>query len=73
MFEEFALMVEEQSELLDNIEFQVLSTKDFIEDGLDESRKAIKLQKKLRKKRCCIILFCMVVGFLFLLMKVNLQ
>ena len=62
MFEEFALMVEEQSELLDNIEFQVLTAKDYIDDGLDQSEKAIKLQKKLRKKRCCVIVFCLAVG-----------
>ena len=56
MFEEFAMMVEEQSELIDNIEFQVLAAKDYIEDGLQSTIAANKLQKKIRKKRCCVIL-----------------
>ena len=68
MFEEFAFLVEEQSELLDNIEFQVLTSKDFIADGLDETEGAIKLQRKLRKRRCCVIVVCLSIGLIGLLL-----
>ncbi|GMI29497.1 hypothetical protein TrCOL_g3569 [Triparma columacea] len=62
MFEEFAMMVEEQSELLDNIEFQTKSAKDFIEDGLIDTEEAIELNRKLRKKRCCLIMIVMLIA-----------
>ena len=62
MFEEFAMMVEEQSELLDNIEFQTKSATDFIEDGLIDTEEAIELNRKLRKKRCCLIMIVMLIA-----------
>mmetsp|Transcript_10673 Transcript_10673/g.21962 ORF Transcript_10673/g.21962 Transcript_10673/m.21962 type:complete len:365 (+) Transcript_10673:176-1270(+) len=61
MFEEFAVMVEEQSELLDNIEFQTKSARTFIEDGIMDTQEAIELNRKLRKKRCCLLMIVVVV------------
>ena len=55
MFSDFSLMVEEQSELLDNIEFQTRAAKDYLDSGLVDAVEAVRLQKKVRKKQCCII------------------
>ncbi|GMH87916.1 hypothetical protein TrST_g60 [Triparma strigata] len=57
MFEDFAMLTEEQSVLLDNIEFQTKQARDFIEDGLGDTEEAVILNRKLRKKRCCILMF----------------
>ncbi|GMH52743.1 hypothetical protein TL16_g01297 [Triparma laevis f. inornata] len=57
MFEDFAMLTEEQSILLDNIEFQTRTAKDFIEDGLGDTEEAVILNRKIRKKRCCILMF----------------
>jgi t-SNARE complex subunit (syntaxin) len=57
MFSDFSLMVEEQSELLDNIEFQTRAARDYLDDGLKDAVEAVKLQRKVRKQQCCIIGF----------------
>ena len=64
MFLDFALLTEEQGELLDQIEYQVKSASDFMlyEDvicrcnfGFFEDRRI------LRRKQCCIIITCLVI------------
>eukprot|EP00587_Corethron_hystrix_P008460 CAMPEP_0113308780 /NCGR_PEP_ID=MMETSP0010_2-20120614/7094_1 /TAXON_ID=216773 ORGANISM="Corethron hystrix, Strain 308" /NCGR_SAMPLE_ID=MMETSP0010_2 /ASSEMBLY_ACC=CAM_ASM_000155 /LENGTH=311 /DNA_ID=CAMNT_0000163915 /DNA_START=165 /DNA_END=1097 /DNA_ORIENTATION=- /assembly_acc=CAM_ASM_000155 len=52
MFLDFALLVEQQGELLDQIEFQVKSAGDYIDDGNVDIVKAIEKQKSVRKKQC---------------------
>jgi len=72
MFEEFAMMVEEQSELLDNIEFQTRAAKEFIDDGLLDTQEAIHLNRKLRKKRCCMLMIVLLlVVFALLIFKIE--
>ena len=56
MFLDFALLTEQQGELLDQISYQVQAASDYIDQGNDEMGKAIELQKSVRKKQCCIII-----------------
>ncbi len=51
MFLDFALLTEQQGELLDQIEFQVKSAADYIEDANVDVHHAIEYQKKIRKKQ----------------------
>lgn len=60
MFLDFALLTEQQGELLDQIEFQVKSAADYIEDANVDVHEAIEYQKKIRKKQCWIILIVIV-------------
>lgn len=67
MFQDFALMVEHQGELLDQIEYQVKTASDFIDEGNTHMVQAIEIQKSIRKKQCCIavtilILICVAIG-----------
>lgn len=61
MFIDFALLVETQGELLDQIEFQVKAASDYIDDGNSEMVKAIEIQKNIRKQQCCILVTVIVV------------
>ena len=60
MFLDFALLTEQQGELLDQIEYQVRSAADYIEDANVDVYEAIEYQKKIRKKQCWIILIVVV-------------
>uniref|UniRef100_A0A7R9WLG1 t-SNARE coiled-coil homology domain-containing protein n=1 Tax=Pseudictyota dubia TaxID=2749911 RepID=A0A7R9WLG1_9STRA len=60
MFLDFALLTEQQGELLDHIEHQVKSAADYIEDANVEVHEAIEYSKKIRKKQCFIILIVIV-------------
>ena len=51
MFLDFALLTEQQGELLDHIEHQVKSAADYIEDANVDVHEAINFQKKIRKKQ----------------------
>jgi t-SNARE complex subunit (syntaxin) len=55
MFLDLALLVEQQGEMLDQIEFQVRSAADYVEQGNVEVQKAIKSQASARKKKCCLL------------------
>ena len=61
MFIDFALLTEQQGELLDQIEFQVKSASDYIDEGNSEMQKAIEIQINIRKRQCCIILVVLVI------------
>lgn len=54
MFLDFALLTEQQGELLDQIEHQVKAASDYIDEGNAEMVQAIELQKSIRRKQCCI-------------------
>jgi len=56
MFLDFALLTEQQGELLDQIEYQVRSAADYVEDANVDVYEAIEYQKKIRKKQCWIML-----------------
>lgn len=60
MFLDFALLTEQQGELLDQIEHQVKSAADYIEDANVDVHEAIEYQKSIRKKQCWIILIVVV-------------
>jgi len=61
MFLDFALLTEQQGELLDQIEYQVKQAGDHIDDANVEMIQAVEIQKKVRKKQCYIILIVVVV------------
>lgn len=56
LFQDMALMVEAQGELLDNIEEMVSKSTEYTESGVKELVKAKDLQKSARKKMCCIVI-----------------
>jgi t-SNARE complex subunit (syntaxin) len=60
MFLDFALLTEQQGELLDQIEYQVRTAADDVEDANVDVYEAINYQKKIRKKQCWIILIVVV-------------
>jgi t-SNARE complex subunit (syntaxin) len=61
MFLDFALLTEQQGELLDQIEHQVKGASDYIESGNQELSEAIELQKSIRRKQCCCIMIILLV------------
>jgi len=56
MFLDFALLTEQQGELLDQIEFNVTQATDYVEEANVETHTAIVYQKSIRKKQCMIII-----------------
>lgn len=60
MFLDFALLTEQQGELLDQIEYQVRTAADYVEDANVDVYEAIEYGKKIRKKQCWIILIVVV-------------
>ena len=51
MFLDFALLVEQQGELLNNIEHQVRQAADHVEEANKDVHQSIELQKSVRKKQ----------------------
>jgi t-SNARE complex subunit (syntaxin) len=66
MFLDFALLTEQQGELLDQIEFQVKQAADYVEDGNVDVHEAVEYQKSIRKKQCIIIMVVMVAAVVIL-------
>lgn len=66
MFLDFALLTEQQGELLDQIEYQVRSAADYVEDANVDVYEAIEYQKKIRKKQCWILLIVVVLVIIIL-------
>ena len=60
MFLDFALLTEQQGELLDQIEFNVTQATDYVEEAIVETHQAIEYQKSIRKKQCWIIIIATV-------------
>jgi t-SNARE complex subunit (syntaxin) len=59
MFQDFALLTEQQGELLDRVENQVQAATDYVEDANVDVYEAIEYQKKIRNKLCCLISYVM--------------
>ena len=59
MFLDFALLTEQQGELLDQVEFQVKQATDYVEEGNVEVVEAVEYQKKIRKKQWYVCSFYM--------------
>jgi t-SNARE complex subunit (syntaxin) len=55
MFLDFALLTEQQGELLDQIEYQVGQAADHVEVANEETYQAIEYQKAIRKKQWYVI------------------
>ena len=55
MFQDFALLTEQQGELLDQVENQVQAATDYVEDANVDVYEAIEYQNKIRNKLCCLI------------------
>jgi t-SNARE complex subunit (syntaxin) len=66
MFLDFALLTEQQGELVDQIEFNVKSAADYVEDANVDVHHAIEYSKKVRKKQCLIIVIVIVVTIILL-------
>ncbi|EKX52376.1 hypothetical protein GUITHDRAFT_150769 [Guillardia theta CCMP2712] len=66
LFMDMAIMVEQQGEMLDNIEELVSKSAEYTESGVEQLIQAKKLQKKARKKMCCLVV-CFTVGLLIML------
>ena len=62
MFVDFALLTEQQGELLDQIEYQVCQAGDYIVDGNADIEVAIDYQKAARKKQCCLIITLLIIA-----------
>jgi t-SNARE complex subunit (syntaxin) len=60
MFLDFALLTEQQGELLDQIEFQVKQAGDYVEDANVDVYESIEYQRKIRKKQCWIMLIVVI-------------
>ena len=52
MFLDFALLTEQQGEMLDQIEYQVKAAGEYVEEGNVDIKKAIQYQKEIRKRYC---------------------
>ncbi|CAI9289687.1 unnamed protein product [Lactuca saligna] len=61
IFSDFAILVDSQGEILDNIEAQVSSAVDHVESGNKTLEKVKKLQKKSRKWICISIIILLLV------------
>mmetsp|Transcript_24210 Transcript_24210/g.72638 ORF Transcript_24210/g.72638 Transcript_24210/m.72638 type:complete len:310 (+) Transcript_24210:187-1116(+) len=61
MFIDFALLTEQQGELLDQIEYQVKSAGEYIEDGNVDIKYAIQYQAEIRKKQCCLCVCVLII------------
>jgi len=61
MFQDFALIVEQQGELLDQIEYQVKSSSEYIDEANVEMGQAIDYQISIRKKQCCLAVIILLV------------
>ncbi|XP_070573112.1 syntaxin-like isoform X1 [Ptychodera flava] len=61
MFMDMAMLVEQQGEMIDRIEYNVEQSVDYVETAKMDTKKAVKYQSKARRKKfmiaiCCIIL-----------------
>ena len=73
MFLDMAYLVEAQAELLDQIEFNVNSTMDFVERGNKEMEGAIHQQDQNRKCMCYLALgLVAIIGFFILMNQIGL-
>lgn len=54
MFQDLALLVDQQGGLLDRIEENVKRAGDFIAGGNEELHESVRLQISLRYKQCCL-------------------
>jgi t-SNARE complex subunit (syntaxin) len=61
MFMDLAVLVTEQGEMLNSIEHQVFTAKDYMEQGNLELEKALKARKAVRRRMCCLMIVLVIV------------
>ncbi len=61
MFVDFALLTEQQGELLDQIEYQVGQASEYIQGANEDLAQSIEYQKQIRKRQLCILIILLVV------------
>jgi t-SNARE complex subunit (syntaxin) len=66
MFVDFALLTNQQGELLDQIEFNVHAAEEFIQGGNEDLTVAIEIQSSIMKKQCCIIITVLIIGVIIM-------
>ncbi|KAJ3293277.1 Syntaxin-1A [Borealophlyctis nickersoniae] len=66
LFMDMSVLVAAQGQMLNQIEVHVTNAVEHTDQGVNALRKAVKLQKKTRKKMCiiiiCLILLCIAIG-----------
>jgi t-SNARE complex subunit (syntaxin) len=65
MFLDFALLTEQQGELIDQIEFNVKSAADYVEDANVDVYHAIESSKKIRKKQWYVLCYRCLFSFYY--------
>ncbi|XP_023930834.1 syntaxin [Lingula anatina] len=60
MFMDMAMLVEQQGEMIDRIEYNVDQSVDYIETAKQDTKKAVKYQSKARRKKFLLIICCAV-------------
>ncbi|XP_070573113.1 syntaxin-like isoform X2 [Ptychodera flava] len=60
MFMDMAMLVEQQGEMIDRIEYNVEQSVDYVETAKMDTKKAVKYQSKARRKKIMIIICCAV-------------
>lgn len=63
MFQDLAIVVEQQGGMLDQIETSVQSASNYVEKGNEQLSKAIQHQSCARKKQCCLLFFGLLIIF----------
>jgi len=66
MFIDFALLTEQQGELLDQIEFNVKAAHEYIKDGNVDLEVSIDYQKAIRQKQCCVMITVLIIGIVIM-------
>ena len=67
MFLDFALLTEQQGEMLDQIEYNVKNSGEYIEEANLDLTGAIDYQRRIRRKQCCLIIVVLVALMIILL------
>ncbi|CAH3151655.1 unnamed protein product [Pocillopora meandrina] len=71
MFVDMAMLVENQGEMIDRIEYNVDQAVDFVQSAKSDTKKAVKYQSKARRKKimiviCLFILLAVIVGIVLI-------
>ncbi|XP_067102197.1 syntaxin-1A [Osmerus mordax] len=60
MFLDMAMLVENQGEMIDRVEYNVEHSVDYVERAVSDTKKAVKYQSKARRKKILILICCVV-------------
>jgi len=66
MFMDMAMLVENQGEMIDRIEYNVEHAVDYVQTATQDTKKALKYQSKARRKKILIII-CLSVSLIIIL------